>query len=125
MRAFLQQFDLSGKIILLSAVIAVLSLFFTWVSIDPVANGFKQGAYIMLFVFIYPVLKIVLHKKLNKKFGYFFAILGALLSFSYISMHIIEYEGEVLKVYGYGPLVFMISCLVLTFGIWKYKVKEE
>lgn len=125
MRSFLQQFELGGKLILLSALCAVLSLFFNWVQFFTIiANGFKQGAYVLLLVYVYPVAKILLHKKLKKKFGYIYAVIGILLSLSYISMQIIETEGIFYKAYGYGPLIFMLSCVLLAIGIWKYNDKE-
>lgn len=125
MKLYLRNLEFGSKLILLSAVLAMLSLFFNWVHFFTIIeNGFKQGAYILLLVYLYPILKILLHKEMKKKYGYINAIIGILLGLSYISMRIIDNDGMNYKAYGYGPFIFLIACGLLAYGVSKYTYKE-
>ncbi len=125
MKSFFQKYEIGGKLILLSALFAFLSFFFNWLQFyTMVGNGFKQGAYILLIVFIYPVAIILLQKQIKKRIAYLNAVIGILLGISYISMYIVDDEGVLYKAYGYGPIIFILSCGMLAIGIWKYRVKD-
>ena len=58
----------SDKIILAGAVVAIISLFMTWVDAGIVsANGFQQQGYIWLACFAYPIVMMFQQKMYNKK----------------------------------------------------------
>lgn len=109
--------NLGQLFIIGSALVAVFSLFLSWSKWQIAKNGFESQAYLFLIIFIYPIVMVVRNKIPKKKYGYLLALLGALFGITYMLMNTIPIEGVAVKAYGYGPYIFMISCLILGYGI--------
>ncbi|MFD2672691.1 hypothetical protein [Marinicrinis sediminis] len=113
-----KKLDMGGKLILGSAVVAILSLFFAWAEFIISVDGFQQDAYLFLIVFIYPVVAVVRNKPLNKVIGYVCAAAGVLLGLWYINSKA-TVMGE--SIAASGPYVFIIASALLAFGVWKHR----
>lgn len=69
------------------------SLFlFKWLDIGVAAeNGFMQGGVLFIVCFIYPFLKVVREKKMNKLIAYAFALVAIFLTMMYVSSKTIDF----------------------------------
>ncbi|WP_256762064.1 hypothetical protein [Cohnella sp. WQ 127256] len=120
MKIDFKQWDIGGKTIFLSTCLAILSLFFKWVSFAFFSeNGFGQGGIIFLILFIYPVIKLLQDKPLNKMVGYICAGLGVICGIWYISSKTTDFLGTTINAASTGPYVFIAACVLLAFGIFK------
>jgi hypothetical protein len=112
--------DLGGKLIFISTCLAFISFFFKWVEFAFFSeNGFAQGAVFFILVFIYPLLMVLLEKPLNKIAGYICGGLGVLLGLIYIFSKSADFFGQSINAASTGPYVFIISSLILIFGVKK------
>lgn len=117
---------LAEKVIVVSAFIAFVSLLFNWVSLLTIKqNGFQQGAYLLLIIYVYPLVQIYRSKMLNKTYGYLLAIIGILLGLNYIQFNAFSIEGSLYSAAGIGPFIYIFACGMLLFGVWKYKREEK
>lgn len=117
---------LPEKLIVVSTFIAIASLLLNWVSLQTIKqNGLQQGTYLFLIIFVYPILKIIRNKIINKTYGYLLAIIGILLGLNYVQMKSYTYEGALYTAAGLGPFIFILACSLMLFGVWRYKREEE
>lgn len=116
----ISKWDLGGKIIIGSTILALLSFFFKWVDIGLIAqNGFSQGIFFFIIVFIYPALMVLLNKPVSKIAGYVCAVLGIVLGILYISRKTADLFGTSFNAASTGPYVFIIASVLLAVGVWK------
>jgi hypothetical protein len=114
--------DLGKKIIIGSTVLAFISFFFKWVDIGFISQtGFGQGALYMILAFAYPAFMVFRDKSLNKTIGYISAVIGIILGVVYINSKSIDFFGSSFNAGSSGPYVYIASCLILLFGIFKAK----
>lgn len=113
--------DIGGKSIFIAACLAIISLFFTWVDIGFYAeNGFEQQAFIFLACFIYPIIRLLQDKSINRIGGYICAIAGIVCGIAYISSKSAEMFGVQIQAAGTGPYVFIVASVILGFGVFRY-----
>lgn len=114
--------DLGGKIIFISTCLAFLSFFFKWVDIGFVSQtGFGQDTFWFILLFIYPVVKVLQEKPVNKVAGYICAAVGVLFGIMYISWKSVDLFGTTINAASTGVYVFIVACVLLAFGTYKYK----
>lgn len=117
------RWDLGGKLIFISTCLAFVSFFFKWVEFAFLSeNGFAQGAVFFILVFIYPLLMVLQEKPLNKVAGYICGVVGVLLGVFYIFSKSANFFGESINAASTGPYVFIISSLILTYGVKKRSI---
>jgi len=122
MKLRFMEWDLGGKIIFIATCLALASFFFNWLDIGIAAeNGFLQGGVFFIVCYIYPFVKVVRGKRMNKIIAYSFALLAVLFTIMYVSSKTIEFFGETIRGAAAGPYLFMAACGLLTFGIFKRK----
>jgi hypothetical protein len=115
------RWDLGGKLIFISTCLAFISFFFKWVEFAFFSeNGFAQGAVFFILVFIYPLLMVLQEKPLNKIAGYICGVLGVLLGVFYIFSKSDNLFG--INAASTGPYVFIISSLILIYGVKKRSI---
>lgn len=112
-----QSFDKGSKIILISAGVAILSLFFNWVSVLSAigVSGLRAGAIKCLVVFIYPVFVVVAEKAINKIAGFVCAGVGVL-----ITIYVYNQATTPFSSIGLGVYIFLASCISLAAGVHFY-----
>ncbi|WEK54724.1 MAG: hypothetical protein P0Y55_01195 [Candidatus Cohnella colombiensis] len=116
--------NLGGKSIFISACLAIVSLFFNWVEFSFISqNGIEQDAYLFLAVFIYPVLVLLQEKPLNQIIGYICAVIGVICGIAYINAKSTTLFGTTINASGTGPYIFIVACILLAFGTYKYARK--
>lgn len=113
-----KQLSLGKKIILITTVIALISLFLPWVELGILsASGFQQGGYLFLIAFIYPVYCVLKNTYINKVGGLVCGIVALIASIAYISSKSDEIFGTAINVAGSGAYLFLISTIGLIIGI--------
>ena len=96
-----KQLSLGKKIILITTVIALISLFLPWVELGILsASGFQQGGYLFLIAFIYPVYCVLKNTYINKVGGLVCGIVALIASIAYISSKSDEIFGTAINVAG-------------------------
>lgn len=113
-----KQVSLGKKIILITTVLALISLFLPWVELGILsASGFQQGGYLFLIAFIYPVYCVLKNTYINKVGGLVCGIVALIASIAYISSKSDEIFGTAINVAGSGAYLFLISTIGLIIGI--------
>lgn len=113
-----KQLSLGKKIILITTVIALISLFLPWVELGILsASGFQQGGYLFLIAFIYPVYCVLKNTYINKVGGLVCGIVALIASIAYISSKSDEIFGTAINVAGSGAYLFLISTIGLIIGV--------
>lgn len=113
--------DLGGKTIFIASCAAVISLFFNWVEIGFLSeNGFGQEAYLFLICFLYPFIRLLQNKPLNKLGGYVCAAAGIICGIAYINWKSVDFFGTTVNAAGSGPYVFIVASVLLAFGVFKH-----
>ena len=113
-----KQLSLGKKIILITTVIALISLFLPWVELGILsASGFQQGGYLFLIAFIYPVYCVLKNTYINKVGGLVCGIVALIASIAYISSKSVEIFGTAINVAGSGAYLFLISTIGLIIGV--------
>lgn len=113
-----KQLSLGKKIILITTVIALISLFLPWVELGILsASGFQQGGYLFLIAFIYPVYCVLKNTYINKVGGLVCGIVALIASIAYISSKSDEIFGTAINVAGSGAYLFLIATIGLIIGV--------
>lgn len=113
-----KQLSLGKKIILITTVIALISLFLPWVELGILsASGFQQDGYLFLIAFIYPIYCVFKNKYINKIGGLACGIVALIVSIFYISSKSDELFGASINVAGSGAYLFLISTIGLIIGV--------
>ena len=113
-----KQLSLGKKIILITTVIALISLFLPWVELGILsASVFQQGGYLFLIAFIYPVYCVLKNTYINKVGGLVCGIVALIASIAYISSKSDEIFGTAINVAGSGAYLFLISTIGLIIGV--------
>lgn len=113
-----KQLSLGKKIILITTVIAIISLFLPWVELGILsASGFQQGGYLFLIAFIYPIYCVFKNTYINKVGGLVCGIVALIASIAYISSKSDEIFGTAINVAGSGAYLFLISTIGLIIGV--------
>lgn len=113
--------NIGEKIIVVCACVAVVSMLMKWVDVGfASANGFSQGTFLLLGVYVYPLLKI--HKKapIEMKWGYACGGVGIVLTLLYISSRSASFFGREVNLAGTGAYIFLLSCIGLCVGVFQY-----
>lgn len=115
------EWDIGGKSVFIAACLAIVSLFFKWVDLGFYSeNGFEQQAFLFLLCFVYPVIRLLQGKSMNRIGGYISAIAGIVCGIAYINWKSDELFGVQIQAAGTGPYVFIVASVILGFGVYKY-----
>jgi hypothetical protein len=116
---------LGEKIILGSASAAVLSLFLPWVAMGIFSSsGWGQEGYMLLVLFVYPVIGVFNVKGLNKNAGIIFGVLALVITIAVIADKHFEVMGISGNAAASGLYLFAASTIGLIVGAVKYQRKE-
>lgn len=115
------EWNLGGRVIFVSACVAIVSMLMKWVDIGIAsANGFSQGTFLLLGVFIYPSWKLLKRKPINLYAGIGSAATGALFAMIYMSEKVISFGDRTAFLFGPGAVFFFLACVGLGYGIFRY-----
>lgn len=113
--------NLGGKLIFISTVIAILSLLLPWIEGDGDTLGYKQGASLFLGLYIYPFFVLTMDKKMNTAAGYLFGGLAVLLPSYFLYYMADEMAASISEAAGIGIIIFILCGILLLIGIHKYE----
>ncbi len=126
MKINFRDWNLGGKLIFISTILAILSLFMSWVDAGIIrASGFQQQGYLFLILYIYPVIKLLQGTKMNKLIGIICSILAVIGSIAFLSSKSVDIFGTTVNAAGAGLYLFIIASILLTIGVLQYKVVEK
>jgi hypothetical protein len=125
MKIAFKKWDIGGKIIFISACVALFSFLLPWVDIGLVArNAFSQFTFILGAVFIYPLLSLLKSKSSKKWIGIVSGVLAIGLTVLYIYSKQIEWiNGQTLYVAGSGAYLFVLTLISFIVGVLLHKKK--
>jgi len=123
-----------GKLIVASASMAIVSLFYGWVEVYlnfwklifavGTYSGFKVKAVAFLSIWLYPLLKVFSDKAISKMWGVLLAFLVMFVAVAF-SFYVSSRSGWIVKLEtNAGVIMFFVSGILLLFGVLLYKVKE-
>ncbi|MCK8825864.1 hypothetical protein [Fuchsiella alkaliacetigena] len=116
------EWNIGGKVIVISTCIAFLSLFMTWTDIGIIrASGIESNGYLFLILYIYPFVKVLRNSEMKKILGIISSVLAILGSVFFILSNTIEIMGSFGNVSGGGAYLFLLASVILFFGVIKYK----
>ena len=125
MKIRFKEWNLGGKLVFISAILAIISLFMTWVDVGIFkASGFQQGGYIILVLFLYPIYKLLKNDPMSKIIGLISAVLALIIGISYLTSKSIEIFDTSVNVAGTGLYLYIIANIILIVGVIKYSVIE-
>ena len=125
MKIKFNEWNIGGKLIFVSTIIAIISLFMSWVDLGIASvSGFQQDGYLFLILYIYPVYKLLKGTRLNKVIGVICSALAVILGIVFLSSKSVDFFGSTVNAAGTGLYLFIVASIVLTIGIIKYDVVE-
>lgn len=121
MRKF-NEFGNGEKVILISVVISILSLFMSWVDVGFMSrNGFQQYGFIFMILFIYPTYKVIKDEKMSFKIAIPSALIAIILGIAQFVSNSVDVFGEVINVSSTGLYIYIIASIGFTIGIFMLK----
>lgn len=113
----LSRFSIGEKLILLGGIIALISLFLPWVDVSFYSeNGFQQQGFLVLVVYIYPVLKILTAKAQNKVSNIICMVVGLAFMLYFVSSKSISVFGSSYSAASIGMYVMIVGLIVSLVG---------
>jgi hypothetical protein len=117
--------NVGGKIILISSIIALISIFMPWVDmVIKTSSGWQQLAFVLLALYVYPVLQVVKNKSISLVWGSAVSILAAVAAVAFMQYKTILVEKIDLCFAGQGTYLFFVTSVFLFIGVLKYKSIE-
>ena len=116
-----QAWTIGNKTIFISTCIATFSMFISWVDVGFVSqDGFSQGAFLFLGLYIYPFIRLLKNGNINKIWGRICSIGSLVCTILYINSKTIEVFGSTINAASTGAYLFLFSSIALIVGIEKY-----
>lgn len=116
------ELDLGAKIIFVSAVAAILSLFLPWIEMGIInVSGWNHRGYLFLLPFIYPVIAVVKIKGFNKMAAIICGTVAFIAAVYYIADKNYDMLGTKGNASGSGLFLFAASTIGLIVGSAKCK----
>lgn len=126
MKEKFEKWNIGGKLIAISSIVAIISLFMSWVDLGILrASGFQQQGYIFLVFYIYPVFTLLKEKPINKIGGIISSLLAVILTFMFMLSKSVDVFGETVNGAGVGIYLFILASIGLVIGVVKYEAEEE
>ena len=117
--------SLGEKLVLISACIAILSLFMPWASLFGLSqNGFQQQGYILLIAFLYPVITILTGKQINYITGIISGVVGVIFMFIYMNSKHADLLGTSINATGTGAYIGLVATVILIVGSFMCKMSH-
>lgn len=115
------EWNIGGKLIFISTIIAILSLLIPWIEGDAEAEiGFLQGSSVFLAMYIYPFFILAQDKKMNNAIGLISAVLAVILPGTFLYYMSRELRQPMLAIISYGMMIFLLAAIILIIGVLKY-----
>ncbi|NLM24800.1 MAG: hypothetical protein GX208_01595 [Firmicutes bacterium] len=124
MKNYRVDWNLGGIIIFLSLLVAIVSLFMTWIDLGPMTwNGLDQKGYISLLFWIYPLVRLFQNKKIHSIIGIISAAAAIALVLFFLTDLSVDFYVVEFNVTGIGVYVFVVAAIALALGVIMYQKK--
>lgn len=121
-----ENWNFGGKVIFVTACIAMMSMFMDWVDVGIMSQtGLTQGAFVFLGLWVYPVLILFKNKPISRIWGLACAIASIVFSIIYINSKSGEFFGREINASSTGAWLFLLTSMVLIIGVIKYRPTES
>ena len=98
----------------------------TWVDIGLASqSGFSQGTFLLLALYVYPMMMLFKSNDINKLYGRICSIGSLVCAILYISSKTISMFGESVNVSSTGAYVFLLASIAFIVGIEKYSTGND
>ncbi len=117
-----QNWNVGGKVIFVAACVATASMLMKWVDVGIASqSGLSQGVFLLLGLWVYPVLMLFKNKAIHRAWGLVCSIASVVFTLGYISSKSIELFGETVNAAATGAYLFLLASIALIVAIIKYK----
>ncbi len=118
--------NIGGKLIIISTLIAIISIFMPWIDTTiSTSNGWQQFTFVLLAFYVYPVFQVITNKPLSLMWGSASSISSAVATVAFMEWKTIPFEGVDLCFAGQGTYLFFVASVFLFAGVLKYKSTES
>lgn len=126
MKIRIKEWEAGGQTIFAAFILAIASLFMTWVDMDGVrSTGLEEKGYLFLIFYIYPMYKLLKNEPMHKIWGKLSSILAIVFVASFLGSVSLDELGNTIDAGGTGLYLFLSSSILLNVGTIRYKVVEE
>ncbi len=116
-----RDWNLGGKLIFYSTLLAIFSMILPWIEGDGDTLGYQQGATVFLALYIYPFIVLTMDKHFKTPLGYVNGILAVIIPSYFLYYMAEEMAANLLEAAGIGILLFIITGILLFIGIHTYE----
>ncbi len=117
-----KKWNIGGKLIFISTVIAILSLLIPWIGGDArTESGLMQGASVFLAIYIYPFFMLAQDKSIDKKIGVTIGSLSIISPGIFLYYLSRDMRLRILEIMDFGIILYIIAGIILLIGIVKYE----
>ena len=110
-----------NRMIFVSTCVSTFSMLLSWVDIGFASrNGLHQGTFLLLGLYVYPIMKLFKNQNINKLWGRLCSIGSLVGVIIYIGSKTIELFGTTINAASTGAYIFLLSSIVFIIGIEKY-----
>jgi len=114
--------NIGGKTIFVTFCSACLSMLLNWVDVGiATRNGFSQGTFLFLLLWIYPVRSLLGSRPISRLWGLLSAGGSILAALGYIGSKSGELFGKTINVASTGAYLFLVASFGLAVGILLYQ----
>ncbi|MGL4847991.1 MAG: hypothetical protein ACRC28_03555 [Clostridium sp.] len=110
--------SLVEKMYLVGFVIAIISLFFTWVDAIGIvkAGGFQQGGYLFLILMLYPIITMFMGKARHYILGIVLAGINLLGIIMFINSKSVDWFGDSINMASTGMYIMAVATIIILVG---------
>lgn len=121
-----KEWNLGGKLIFISSILAIGSVFMTWIDIDGVEiSGLQQKGYIFLVFYVYPMYQLLKNEPMHKIGGKASSLLAIALGASLLGSISMDDAGNTINAGGIGLYIYITASIILNIGTIRYDVIGE
>lgn len=122
----IKEWSLGAKIIAVSFLVAIVSMFLGWVGNGiGSANGWQQGTWLFMIIYLYPLERLIRRQEVDQLAGVACGTIGVLFAGAFILTKTCSICGQTFFTAEAGPFVFLATSLLLSLGILKYEPIES
>lgn len=117
-----ENWNFGGRVVFVAGCVAVISMLMDWVDVGIASqSGLSQGAFWLLGLWVYPLLRLFKNRPINRLWGLACATASIVITIIYISSKSVELFDETVNAAATGAWLFLLASVALSIGILKYQ----
>lgn len=119
--------SLGHMVITGSGILALVSMFLKWADFDFMGyeNGFQNFGFILLALFVYPLVCVFKNKPVNKILGVSSSVVGMIATFLHYTHYGVNFFGTYMNFSSTGLYLFLLSVIGLLVGTFLQKANKK